>query len=881
MDIKARQEAATPATYEPGEMVFVDNGDGTARMLVTSASSVPRQVVGLTTAGTLARTGAQQSGAVKTGTAFFQKFTPTRDITLTQVTIQGLSVLSGSARIRVSPNDGSGTTELAGADASEVSGGITAPIAYHMTAGTPYIIGGYGASLSLTLSGGHTWDGLTQPDTALITSTPTSGGWTQEAATGAQMAFLFDVGGVPIRRVEAGQGLAGGVTGGVLTLNNPDSALLHALLDVRESTSGGTLSGAWYWGFMEITPAEDVIILGGRDPHLVAPAAFEVWDVATQTLLGSSGLVSANELGSLAAPVIARGGQAYRVGWSSEQPAVRSVASGGGWSGTTYTGLWGNQEPPHISRYPAAQTPGFETAGLATDLVIARLVPHRHAASEIDGLVGGGGNFTSGATVDRPESGIEGDHYYDMDLRHLWKWTAGAWMLLAAFVADVTPPTTTLIAIGDSITFGSVSSQSGGAQPAWPTVLAETRGWTLTTNAGIDGSTLTTTGTAPMVNRYTAAVPEGYDGQVFLMGGTNDQAGGATLGQLGSTDPETIYGALRVMVNGIMNRLDSRGHLTLITPVYRTNEPTRTGAPPYTLEQVRQAVRDEAARGARIYPGRVHLIDAGRDLVDLFKTPGNAYLDGDGLHPNTAGQAALGRYIAAHATGTTDAVLPPAPAIPAPLAAYDMQQGANAGTLYALAGPNGTVTGTWTAQGLSVSGGTGAQVQLGALRPTSGVMSLTVAYVPTGLSTTQLAAALGTTPSARGNYDTFGIGSSSLYPGHHYGFLFAAGNPSHEVRTPGTAGVSAIVTIRYNYATGTTTMFLNGTQVNEAVSTPILDLADNRLTLGYWRPETTGAAPLTGTIHWARVDADLTAAQVLALHTQIRQTLTARGVAAP
>lgn len=223
MGVKLDFEAvnALPNPLAPATIYYVDHGDGTATQVVTDATGqiTGRQVVGLMTAGTLARTGAQQSGAVKTGTAFFQKFTPTRDITLTQVTIQGLSVLSGSARIRVSPNDGAGTTALADAAASSGAGGLTAPIGYTLTAGTPYIIGGYGASLSLTVSSGHTWDGLTQPDTALITSTPTSGGWTQESASGLQMAFLFDVGGQAIRRLEAGESLTGNVNGGVLTLD--------------------------------------------------------------------------------------------------------------------------------------------------------------------------------------------------------------------------------------------------------------------------------------------------------------------------------------------------------------------------------------------------------------------------------------------------------------------------------------------------------------------------------------------------------------------------------------------------------------------------------------------------------------------------------------
>lgn len=53
VDIKARQELNTPATWDAGEMVFVRREDGTAAMYVTSASGVPHEVTGGDTAAAL------------------------------------------------------------------------------------------------------------------------------------------------------------------------------------------------------------------------------------------------------------------------------------------------------------------------------------------------------------------------------------------------------------------------------------------------------------------------------------------------------------------------------------------------------------------------------------------------------------------------------------------------------------------------------------------------------------------------------------------------------------------------------------------------------------------------------------------------------------
>lgn len=213
-----------------------------------------------------------------------------------------------------------------------------------------------------------------------------------------------------------------------------------------------------------------------------------------------------------------------------------------------------------------------------------------------------------------------------------------------------------LIAIGDSIVFGD---QVGGIAHSWPIRLAQLRGWDLVANAGMNGSSLSTGGGNPVVLRYGAAIPEGYSGHVMLMAGTNDYNIEAPLGFPGSTNPVTVYGALLVTARGILNRAPC--YLHLLTPTWRGDagrtEGTRVGSDPaYTLEQVRQAVRDVAAQMSREFPGRVQLIDLGRTLTDYLTD--QTYMGADLLHPREAGHILIAQHLAAHCLGSDEAATP-------------------------------------------------------------------------------------------------------------------------------------------------------------------------------------------------------------------------------
>ena len=255
---------------------------------------------------------------------------------------------------------------------------------------------------------------------------------------------------------------------------------------------------------------------------------------------------------------------------------------------------------------------------------------------------GGGRELLVGPEADRPAGGSD-LYYFAVDTGRLWRWSAAGWALAGLLLlTPVSRPE--LIGIGDSITYGD---QVGGPAGSWLGQLARTRGWQPVVNAGVNGSTLARGGTAPMVDRWSQAVPAGYGGHVTLFGGTNDYDQDLPLGVPGGTDPATIHGALLVMGRALLDR----GPLTLhfLTPLWRGDagrtEGTRRGTPGYTLEQVRQAIRTVGAQLARERPGRVSVIDLGHELWDAAQSA--AYMGADLLHPNAAGHALMAQHLAA------------------------------------------------------------------------------------------------------------------------------------------------------------------------------------------------------------------------------------------
>jgi len=141
------------------------------------------------------------------------------------------------------------------------------------------------------------------------------------------------------------------------------------------------------------------------------------------------------------------------------------------------------------------------------------------------------------------------------------------------------------------------------------------------------------------------------------MGGHNDYSQNRPLGSPTSTDPNTVYGAIRQIALGVLGTL-TQGYLYLCTPIKSTSlEPARNSAG-YTLEQVRQAVRDVHARLSRDFTN-VKLIDTA-GLADFLASSGA--INADGTHPTSSGQQMLAEYLWARTQGA-DA--------PAPTYLYD------------------------------------------------------------------------------------------------------------------------------------------------------------------------------------------------------------------
>ncbi|SMB85762.1 hypothetical protein [Deinococcus hopiensis] len=215
--------------------------------------------------------------------------------------------------------------------------------------------------------------------------------------------------------------------------------------------------------------------------------------------------------------------------------------------------------------------------------------------------------------------------------------------------------TAEMIGIGDSIMRGYLAGDNAGS---WLNKLAALRGCSVI-NGGVDGSTVAVGGTDPMVSRYPTLVPLGFGGHVFDMGGANDFDQNLPLGVPGSTDTSTIYGASLVMGRGTLNRGPCFYHVC--TPLWRGDyaEGTRRGTGfTYTMEMVRQAKRDVAAQLMREFPGRVELIETGRDLAPWLSGPGG-FMNSDNLHPTGSGDTLIAQYVDMRATGASGTVLPP------------------------------------------------------------------------------------------------------------------------------------------------------------------------------------------------------------------------------
>jgi lysophospholipase L1-like esterase len=193
--------------------------------------------------------------------------------------------------------------------------------------------------------------------------------------------------------------------------------------------------------------------------------------------------------------------------------------------------------------------------------------------------------------------------------------------------------------LGDSITWG-YSPVDDGSQLAnpFPTLVGTNLGLSTVRNYGVSGSTMSgTTGTSKFVDRYS-----GMDSDadlIFVLGGTNDWALSYLIGTISDTSSSTFYGALNVLVTGLLNKYPTQT-IVLSTPMHRQGDTANLD-----LINYRNAIINIGAK-------------YGISVLDLYATSG-FYPDNatnytaicpDGRHPNAAGHIKLANRISGFLT---------------------------------------------------------------------------------------------------------------------------------------------------------------------------------------------------------------------------------------
>lgn len=210
------------------------------------------------------------------------------------------------------------------------------------------------------------------------------------------------------------------------------------------------------------------------------------------------------------------------------------------------------------------------------------------------------------------------------DIRYYSRWVGAKW-----------------VALGDSIT----------QEPGWRDLVSDLLKIGTTINAGISGTSMTSTGagdTSAMSAR--AASVDNTADLVTVFGGTNDWGGvpAKPLGTFGDTANTTVYGAVETIINTILTN-NPKVRLAFITPLQRNYTggvasvlPGWSGntqnASGYTLSDVADAIIKVCGK-------------YGIPVLDLHRTAGITDLNKtqmlrDGLHPSVLGYYLIGRQIA-------------------------------------------------------------------------------------------------------------------------------------------------------------------------------------------------------------------------------------------
>lgn len=199
----------------------------------------------------------------------------------------------------------------------------------------------------------------------------------------------------------------------------------------------------------------------------------------------------------------------------------------------------------------------------------------------------------------------------------------------------------TLVAIGDSITKGTYTSDSDtGANSVAPhpfaAIVAARLGYSEFINCGMNGTSVSRTARVFPEHAMSIRIDKAPNADLLIVAaGTNDYGGSLELGTPEDTEDVSFYGGLDVFFQSIKERGYSK--VVVITPIPRADEGENSAG--YTLEDYRCAVELRAEKyGFFVVDGRGVPIDP--------KTPEGRRLHiRDGLHPNILGHEVYAEYV--------------------------------------------------------------------------------------------------------------------------------------------------------------------------------------------------------------------------------------------
>ena len=190
-------------------------------------------------------------------------------------------------------------------------------------------------------------------------------------------------------------------------------------------------------------------------------------------------------------------------------------------------------------------------------------------------------------------------------------------------------------ALGDSIT---VSSGSGSTPETGYVSLIATRNNMTIANFGFNGTSIAKN--PNMVGyEFTAryrGMPDDAD-IITVFGGTNDFGNNLPIGSLGDTTDSTLYGAMKVLIEGLITKYPTK-RIGFILPLPRVGNIGQTG----TLKNYVAVIKEMCA----LYSVPVLDLYNGSGIAPDF-APSRSSLMTDGMHPTPAAHLILSRKIEA------------------------------------------------------------------------------------------------------------------------------------------------------------------------------------------------------------------------------------------